>query len=165
MKKDKFEKIATASEQALRDMKVIWPESMEELTDYIEALTERGHDYGTCVYAMSMAATATFYYVSQVLGVTGFQASVAELNFIERTRHMKYGFRILDYEKILYPQYFSDKEYFPTAMEILEKNKNALAKAAKEKLEKTQGMVHPEVREHWEWIASLGEEKNALKTE
>ena len=31
---------------------------LSELSEYIESLVEREHDYGTCVYAMSLAATA-----------------------------------------------------------------------------------------------------------
>ncbi|MBK7380837.1 MAG: hypothetical protein IPJ03_17905 [Ignavibacteriales bacterium] len=106
------------------------PKTLDELNKVIEQLTERKHDYGTCVYAMSIAAVATFNYVASKLGVTGFQASCADLDILRRTRNYKNGFSIIDYNNLLYPQYWDD-EHFPSKEQLLEKNKEQLAKAAK----------------------------------
>lgn len=94
-----------ATEAELRDSKVPWPKTPEELVKYIETLVERPHDYGTCVYAMSLSALAAFYYVSAKLGVTGFQASCADMDFVSRSRGWKGPWIILKAEDALYPQY------------------------------------------------------------
>jgi hypothetical protein len=96
-----------ATEEALRAMEVPWPKTPDELRAVMSALVDREHTYGTCVYAMSMSALAAYYYVSHALGVTGFQASCADMDFIGRARHMKCGFRILNYDDLLYRQPFS----------------------------------------------------------
>lgn len=96
---------AASGESAMRDAKVPWPLTKEQLVEYIQSLVDRQHDYGTCVYAMSMAAEAAFNYVSHCLGVTGFQASCADLDFVRRTRSLKGPFILLKGEDMLYPQY------------------------------------------------------------
>lgn len=65
---------SATDEKGMREAKVPWPHTKEQLTEYVESLVNRTHDYGTCVYAMSMAAEAAFNYVAHHLGVTGFQA-------------------------------------------------------------------------------------------
>ena len=141
------------TEQELRETKDKWPKSMKELTEYIDSLVDRQHDYGTCVYAMSLAAVATFNYVAHKLGTTGFQSSCADMDILRRTRNMEDGFRILNYEHLLFPQYLNS-EHFPTHTQLIEQNKDALRKKAKEKLAEVD-MVHPEVKARWEYLANL----------
>ena len=143
-----LKKLETATEQELRDMKVDWPDSVTQLRLIIDTLCNREHDYGTCVYAMSMAAEATFKYVAHKLGVSGFQASCADLDFLRRTRRMKAGFSILNYENLLYPQYLTD-EHFPTHVKLIEDNKKELGKLAQEKLDKDGDRAHSDVAAHW----------------
>ena len=76
------------TEQEMRDTEVPRANTIGELSDYIESLVQQEHDYGTCVYAMSMAATAAFNYVARRLGVTGFQASCADMDVLRRTRRI-----------------------------------------------------------------------------
>lgn len=92
-------------ESEMRAADVPWFKTPEELIDYINGLVNEQHDYGTCVYAMSMAAVAAFQYVAGVLGTTGFQASCADLDVVRRTRHLKGPFILLKGEDALYPQY------------------------------------------------------------
>jgi len=146
--------IKDMNEKELRETKVEWPKRKEELIEYIDSLVERDHDYGTCVYAMSMAAVAAFYYVSHKLGVTGFQASCADMDILRRTRSLKNGFMLIDYEKLLYPHYLNN-EHFPTKESLMEDVGEQLAEAAKKKLEETNGDVHPNVKQHWENIVNL----------
>lgn len=138
----------TATEQELRDAELPKIESIEQLGSFINTLAERGHDYGTCVYAMSLAATAAFYYISGKLGVTGFQASCADMDILKRTRGWKWG-RILDYENLLYPQY-CDEEHFPSWRTILAENKEEFAKRAHAMLAEDRGVE--EVRAHWRML-------------
>lgn len=93
------------TEQEMRDSKVPWPKTIEELNDYINELSKDGGDYGKAVYCMSMAATAAFYYMSHVVGATGFQASCADLDIFRRTRSINGPFAIIAGEDMLYPQY------------------------------------------------------------
>ncbi len=132
------------TEAEMRETEVPTPGSVEELADYVRSLVEREHDYGTCVYAMSMAATATFNFVASKLGVTGFQASCADLDILRRTRDFKWG-RLLDYEKLLYPQH---RDEFPSWEELLDQNRNELAKRATMLLA-TSDYAADRVKEHW----------------
>lgn len=96
---------SASTEKELREASVPWPQNERQLLEYIHSLVEREHDYETCVYAMSMAAVAAFYYVSHKLGVTGFQASCADLDILRRTRSLDGPFMLLKAEDLLYPQY------------------------------------------------------------
>src|SRR5690606_28183360 len=98
-----------ATEVELRDAEVPWLKDPDDLAAYIASLVERPHDYGTCVYAMSMAATAAFNYVAGRLGASGFQASCADMDILRRTRSLKNGFCLVDYDGILYPQYWDEE--------------------------------------------------------
>lgn len=147
----KANEIETATEEELREMDVIWPKRLQELNHYITKLSEKNHDYGTAVYAMSMAAVATFYYMSHVVGASGFQASCADMDFIKRIRGYKDGFQIIDYHNLLYPQY---DDSIMTRDQLIEDNKVNLKKRAMELLAKEQ-QASPEVLDRWEWLASL----------
>lgn len=137
-------------ERALREADVPWLETPEALSGYIAGLVDRPHDYGTCVYAMSMAATAAFHYVAHKLGVTGFQASCADMDILRRTRGYKNGFMILNADDLLYPQY----DLRQRADEWIDKTLPRLAPIARERLAEN-GHMHPNVRAHMERIAAL----------
>ena len=139
------------SEKELRACKVPFPRSRNGMQSIVDAVTKRQHDYGTCVYAMSIAAEAAFNYVAHVLGTTGFQSSCADLDFLRRTRMLKYGFQIINYENLLYPQY-ADK--FPTRAQVLKENIDEIGKAAEELLADRDG-AHPAVIRHWEDLVDM----------
>ena len=150
-KGDNKMKCEALTEQEMREAKVPWPKTQDELMEYIQSLVEREHDYGTCVYAMSMAAVAAYYYVAHKLGVTGFQASCADLDILRRTRDMKHGFRIIDYEKLLYPQYLTP-DHFPSVDQLLKDNIDWLSEEAKRLLDESPN-AHPDVKGHWKRLA------------
>lgn len=143
----------TASEKELREFDCPWPKSLWALLKIIWPLTRRNHDYGTCVYAMSISALATYYYASSKLGVTGFQASCADMDFLARTRHMKHGFRLLDYGDLLYPQSLYKFNEILAEKLIQENAKHLREKANQLLIESPE--AHPEVRAHWERLAQL----------
>jgi len=105
-------KCEAQTEQEMREHKVPWIKSIEELTEYIQSLVNREHDYGTSAYSMSLAATAAFNYIAGSLGTTGFQAGCADLDILRRTRSIKGPFKIVNYENALYPQY--ETNFLPT---------------------------------------------------
>jgi hypothetical protein len=139
-----------ATEAEMRDAKDPWPRSPEELTKYIAELVDRPHSYGTTVYAMSLAAVAAFHYVAHRLGVSGFQASCADMDFLKRTRSYEHGFKILDAGNLLYPQYNLEQE----ARDFVDKMRPQLAEEARKLLRESGDHAHPNVRRHWEELAS-----------
>jgi hypothetical protein len=141
--------IETAKTEAeMRETKDPWPYTMEQLVEYIKSVTERQHDYGTCVYAMSLAATAAFNFVAHQLGVTGFQASCADLNFLRRSRSIKGPFMILKGEDALYPQYDLQSQL----AEALDAWRPWMRDEAKKKLAGNPD-AHPDVVAYWKRLA------------
>lgn len=155
------------TEQEMRDSEAPTPTTEQELQEYIRSLMGQEHDYGTCVYAMSLAATATFNYMASQLGVTGFQASCADLDIIRRTRLFDGPFMLINGEDILYPQY----DLHQQLQEALNKWKGWAAEQAQKKIEEHGGQIetkrfqgddgewheyknpHPEVWAHWQKLA------------
>lgn len=137
-----------ATEVQMREAKVPFPQSIEELAEYVKKLVDRPHDYGTCVYAMSMAAEAAYNFVSHALGVTGFQASCADMDFLRRTRGMQNGFMILNGNDVLYPQY----DLMAKTEKFVADRRAKLADEAKRLLAESPN-AHPDVLAHWERLA------------
>lgn len=140
---------SASTEAEMRAAKVPRPHTIEQLNEYINSLVDRQHDYGTCVYAMSMAATAALYYVSHKLGVTGFQASCADLDILRRSRNLEGPFILLKGEDALYPQY----DLGGKLQEALREWQPWLSERAKAMLAEEGHDAHPEVRAHWERLA------------
>jgi hypothetical protein len=145
------------SEEEMREAEVPWPKTPKQLNEYIASLVKREHDYGTCVYAMSMAAVAAFNYVAGELEVTGFQSGCADMDVIRRTRRMKGPFMVIDGENALYPQYDLREKLNKTLDEWGPWLKE---QAAKKLLE--PGVVHPAVKAHWEKLAGAGDIRESL---
>ena len=136
------------TEAEMRETKSPWPLTEKQLHEYIDSLVDREHDYGTCCYAMSLAATAAFNYVAGKLGVTGFQASCADLDFLRRSRHIDGPFIILKGEDALYPQYD-----LPAKLQgALAEWKSWMKEQAEKKLAETEH-AHPNVIAHWKKLA------------
>lgn len=149
------------TEQEMRDATVPTLDTIEELTAYISGLVDQPQDYGTCVYAMSMAATATFNHVARKLGVTGFQASCADMDILRRTRGLKGPFMFVKGENLLYPQY----DVQSNVQKWIGSCTPWAAQEAKKPLAKSkQGSVSPLVWRHWERLAAAGEELDAPET-
>ena len=138
-------KCEAKTEQEMRDVDVKWPKTIEDLTEYIESLTNREHDYGTSVYAMSLAATAAFHYAASKVGATGFQASCADLDVLRRTRSIKGPFMIIDADNMLYPQY----DLHGKLQEAMDSWAEWAAEEAQKKLDGDKEHVHPDVLAHW----------------
>jgi hypothetical protein len=139
------------AEAEMRESEAPTPESPEDLAGYVRGLVERPHDYGTCVYAMSLAAVAALNLVASKLGVTGYQAFCADLDVLRRTRRVEWG-RLLNFEDLLYPQY---RNKFQGWDELLEENRGRLAELASEKLAGNPGAA-PAVLAHWRALAANG---------
>jgi hypothetical protein len=137
------------SEKDMREADVPWPKTLKELTKYVDQLVDRPHDYGTCCYAMSMAAVAAFQYVAHKLGTTGFQTSCADIDILRRTRGFDWG-KIINYRNLLYPQYW-DTEAFPTPQSIM--NSDIGEEVKKQAAELLAGHCGAnDVRAHWQLL-------------
>lgn len=153
------EEAGVPTEAEMRAMKAPAFDTLDELNGYITALVDRPHTYGTCVYAMSLAAVASFNYVARKLGATGFQASCADLDVLRQTRRFEWG-KLLDYQDLLYPQYCTT-EHFPTAWDVIRANKDEFSKRARALLAESNGVAPESVVEHWKWLASLSPEEGS----
>lgn len=141
------------TEKEMRDADVPSFKNKADLMKYINDLVNRPHDYGTCCYAMSMAAVAAFQYVARKIGVTGFQASCADLDVIRRTRGIKGPFILIQGNDMLYPQYDIAKKL----QDATDSWREWARDEAKKKL-KENDAAHPEVIKHWKKLAAY--EKN-----
>lgn len=134
-----------------------WPKSKKNLIEYIDQQIHprHGHDYNSAPDAAANAALAAFNYVATELGMTGFQAGYAQMQFIKTSRHIEGPFMILDATQMLYPQYDPHNQ----VQEFLEECKPALGEIAKKKLE--EGPAHPSVEKRWREYAKYAEEKES----
>lgn len=147
------------TEKELRESSIPAPKTMEELHSYIDSLVDRPHDYGTCVYAMSLSALAAFNYIASKLGVTGFQAGCAEIEFISRSRRWECGGAVIDYSNLLWPQYSESISGF----------RELVYHAAPQLVDKAQELLsqHPDswAADWWRSIISLAAFKQSYEKE
>jgi len=123
----------------------------EELTDFVDRLRiEYAHDYGTICHAIAAAAVGAAWCVAHGPegGITGFQASCIMWEFIRHWSGPKGPARMIDYELMLYPQYAK------SFTSITQETADWVKKAAQEKLDANNPIAHPEVKAHWERLAS-----------
>lgn len=153
------------TEKEMRDSVVPKIETPEQLTDYIkiclDSVTNSPNDddgdaYGRAVYAMSLSAVAAFHYVAHTLGVTGFQASCADLDILKRLRHIEGPFGIYKIGDMLYPQYdlVARLNEFIADKDV----QDWLKEQAQKKLDEETGKdhpAHPEVLVHWKKLAGV----------
>lgn len=88
--------------------------TIEKLPEFIKKLTEEyTHDYGTICHAFTSVAIASMWAINKSSqgGITGFQAGCIMWEFIKHWNYTdnKLGMKLIDYDKLLYPQY---AEYF-----------------------------------------------------
>lgn len=142
------------TEQEMRESEAPSPTTAEELAEYVNYLVDMQHDYGTCVYAMSLAATAAFNHVASKLGVTGFQAGCAEMDILRRTRSLQGPFLLVEASNALYPQY----DLVGKLQEVMKEWSPWLAEQAQKKLdENTADHAHPGVVAHWQELVAQHE--------
>jgi hypothetical protein len=153
---EELTKLSEMSEAELRAYELSFPKTLEEVNQIIEALTNRQHDYGTCVYAMSIAAIAAMNYVATTLGVTGFQASCADLDVIRRNRLLDCPFAIITADNLLFPQY----DIRAKVEELLSSWQGWASEQAREKLT-TVDHAHPDVIEHWKRLSEVNQKEEA----
>jgi hypothetical protein len=121
----------------------------DELVDFLKLLmTKYNHDYGTVIEAMTAGAIAAIHVMNSDKfqgGITGFQASCMMWEFMKRFNHLDGPMRLLQFEKMLYPQY----EYV-FEKTISKETWEWLQKEAKERILKWDAADR--VIDHWQTI-------------
>ncbi len=124
--------------------------TLEDLTAFIKDVEENYNiGYGEAPRAMAQAVLATAWYLCDKMGLTGFQAGFVMWDFVRdwMFSNNKCGLKIIDYDELLYPQYYDKYE-----KTISDETWIALQNEAKRNL-KEKDYASVTVKEHWQSIA------------
>ena len=125
-------------------------QTFDDLVDFLQRVKDNYNTgYGTAPRAIAQAVLAVAWYLSSEFGITGFQAGCVMWDFIRgwSYRHNKCGMKIVDYDKMLFPQYYDEFE-----KTISKDTFDALQKEAKRRLREETCSLN--VAKHWESIAN-----------
>ncbi len=135
----------------------------DELTEFINFISNYPLDYGTAVYAQCAAMLAAQHVmdVGEQGGITGFQAGFIGWEMVKQFMSVgDCGLSIRDWENMLYPQYANrfEKTISRKIFEGLQKKAKERIEeddvAPQEKKDKIGCGLHPEVRKHMESIVN-----------
>lgn len=125
--------------------------TLEKLPEFLNhLLNDYRHGYGTICHAIAVGSVATAWAMDkgEQGGITGFQGSAVMFEFMRKwdLGLKEVPFKLVNFENMLYPQY-NDK-----FQKIISKGTwEYLQTKAKQNLDE-RGMVHPDVKKHWEEI-------------
>ena len=144
-----------------KKLKEIWFKEAKEQTiatlpTFIDhVMNDYDHDYETIVHAISACALAAAWAANkhEQAGITGFQAGFVMWNFIKEWMYddNRTGLKIVDYDKMLYPQYENEfdkvipNSVFESLQEAAQTNLNEVEQGRE---------AHPEVIKHWKRIVA-----------
>lgn len=123
---------------------------LDDLFELIEDVKDNYNTgYGVAPRAIAQVAVATASYLLSEMGCTGFQASCCMWDFIRDLIYInnKTGFKIINYDDLLYPQY----EYKFLDSTISKKQWETLQQEAQKALNE-RDLVCFEVYAHWQNI-------------
>lgn len=142
--KDEFFEIENSLEKKRKNIK-----TFDDLISFLKEVNEGGNTgYNTSPNEIAQAALATAWFFASEFGITGFQAQYVMWDFIRDWFYFdnKCGMRIMDYDKMLYPQY--DYRF----KNIISKDTfESLQERAKEHLQVDKDAA-PAVIQHWQSI-------------
>lgn len=123
-------------------------ESFDDLVQYLTDVKNASIGYDTAPELIADAAAAVAWWFSCEWGITGFQASWAGLHFLLRYLYIdnKAGIRVLDFDKLLYPQYVN--QFKDVSRSTWEKIKEM----ATERLSEDDDYVSNKVLSYWKKI-------------
>ena len=131
-----------------------YEQDIESVDAFIEKLnTEYNHDYGTICHAIAAVAVQAAKQMNKQSqgGITGFQAGAVMWEFVKHWMHLEGPMRLVQYDHMLYPQYFEkfDQVISPDIW------KNLQTKAMENLIKAGNGdMVHENVVAHWKSIVN-----------
>lgn len=151
-------KITEADHLEVEWLKEAHEQTLETLPKFIDHLmNDYEHDYGTCVKAAAAAMIGAFVAFDKQEGFTGFQAGcIPWLMMNEFWGKSEVGRKVLDFGKMLYPQYdfMYEKSIKPkTFAKLKEVAKEKIEEADKATASGDNNFVHPHVYRHWKSIA------------
>lgn len=122
---------------------------------FIYELVNHPHDYGTICRAIAAAAVGAAYAInnSDSGGITGFQASCVNWDFLAYWGHVKSPARITEYQDLLYPQ--MAEKFTTISQETWDFIKQKAADNLAEHVAMRAGEApnaHPNVIAHWQSI-------------
>lgn len=132
--------------------KVTADEKIAKLVTHIRDRVNAGHDYNSSAEAVRDIAVEAFNLMSDLLGITGFQAGWAALNTYAKVQHIDGPLLMLKGDDLLYPQY----DVPARVASWIEEQEEWLEEQATKKLVDARDDVHPNVRRHWEDLAHVG---------
>ena len=125
--------------------------TLEKLPEFLNhLLNDYQHGYGTICHAIAIGSVATAWAMDKddQGGITGFQGSAVMFEFMKKwdIGLKNVPFKLVNFENMLYPQYYDkfQKTITRSTWEYLQTK-------AKQNLDE-RGMVHPDVKKHWEEI-------------
>lgn len=124
-------------------------DTFEDLVSFLKKVKENCNTgYGTAPRSIAQAVLAVAWYLATDFGITGFQASFVMWDFIRDWLFPRNecGMKIVDYDDMLYPQYWDKFEKI-----ITKDTFEALQVAARKNLESSK-QAHPNVIAHWQSI-------------
>lgn len=145
----------TAVTEQDRDLIQSWYNNeVESIDALIEELGNKyDHDYGTICHALAAVAVQAAKKMNKQPqgGITGFQAGAVMWEFVRHWMHLEGPMKLVDYNNMLYPQYFSS---FDTVID--EEVWKYIQDKAKENLEKhlDSSNVSADVLRHWNSIVA-----------
>lgn len=113
--------------------------------------------YSECVEVMAGAALDAFDLAARAVGASGWQASVAQLQFVGRSRRIKGPWGIYTMEDALYPQY--DLARRLQEMRQSDETVKWLGDCAEYALA-TKDLAVESVRDHWRWLVAQRDGRN-----
>ena len=124
-------------------------QTLETLPEFMKKILDEPQDYISIVEAIAACAVGAAWAADHsVSGITGFQGSCVMWRFVQYWMHLQdsCGLRLIDYDKMLYPQY----EYKFTEKTINKETWDAMQKKAIELWLEGGGVER--VRDHWRSI-------------
>lgn len=101
--------------------KTMTDDEIKEFTDSI--LEGYHHDYGTQCHAVASAISAQLHNYLYKYGMTGMQSSFVTWGIIRQMFNIEVGAKLINYDKMLYPQYkddFTDQSIHQSIFEALQ---------------------------------------------
>ncbi len=148
-----IDNVIKLDEETAKDVIKSWKADLPESIDaFIQELHSKyEHDYGTVCHAMAAVAVqaARKFNDGPQGGITGFQAGAVMWEFIKEFMHLEGPMKLVQYNDMLYPQYFS--KFDQTISSDIWKNLQAKAMENLIKAGNNQS-THPNVIAHWKSI-------------
>jgi hypothetical protein len=140
-------------EETAKEVINVWKKGTPESIDkFIQELHENyEHDYGTICHAMAAVAVqaARKFNEGPQGGITGFQAGAVMWEFVKEFMHIDGPMKLVQYNEMLYPQYFS--KFDSTISKEIWKSLQAKAMENLVKAGNNES-THPSVIAHWKSI-------------